>query len=38
MEPSLDFLLRHSEALFPGVPIVFCGVDAAALESPTSLR
>ena len=32
MEPSLDFLLRHGEALFPGVPIVFCGVDTAALE------
>ena len=27
MEPSLDFLLRHAETLFPGVPIVFCGPD-----------
>jgi signal transduction histidine kinase len=32
MGPSLDFLLRHGEAVFPGVPIVFCGVDAAAVE------
>lgn len=32
MEPSLDFLLQHGEALFPGVPIVFCGVDASAIE------
>ena len=27
MEPSLDFLIRHGEALFEGVPIVFCGAD-----------
>ena len=26
--PSLDFLLRHGDGLFPGVPIVFCGVDS----------
>jgi signal transduction histidine kinase len=32
MGPSLDLLLNHGEALFPGVPIVFCGVDAAAIE------
>ncbi len=32
MEPSLDFLLRHRETLFGGVPIVFCGADAADLE------
>ncbi len=31
LEPSLDFLLRHEEALFPGVPIVFFGVDAATI-------
>jgi hypothetical protein len=31
MEPSLDFLLRHRETLFGGVPIVFCGADAADL-------
>jgi signal transduction histidine kinase/ABC-type uncharacterized transport system substrate-binding protein len=35
MGPSLDFLLRHGEALFPGVPIVFCGVDAAEMEGRT---
>ena len=32
MEPSLDFLLRHGETLFPGVPIVFCGVDASTIK------
>jgi signal transduction histidine kinase len=32
MEPSLDFLLRHGDTLFPGVPIVFCGVDASTIE------
>ena len=32
MEPSLDFLLRHAEALFPGVPIVFAGVESSRLE------
>lgn len=29
MGPSLDFLLRHGETLFPGRPIVFCGVDTS---------
>ena len=29
LEPSLDFLLRHADTLFPGVPVVFSGVDAA---------
>ena len=33
--PSLDFLLRHGEALFPGVPIVFCGVEPSDLEGRT---
>jgi len=33
MEPSLDFLLRHADALFPGVPIVFCGVDPVDVEA-----
>src|SRR5262245_48957692 len=28
MEPSLDFVLRHRDSLFAGVPIVFCGVDS----------
>ena len=27
MGPSLDFLLRHGAAIFPGAPIVFCGID-----------
>jgi hypothetical protein len=35
MEPSLEFLLRYGEALFPGVPIVFCGVDASTIEGKT---
>ena len=35
MGPSLDFLLRHGEALFPGTPIVFCGVDPSDLEGRT---
>jgi signal transduction histidine kinase len=32
MEPSLDFLLRHGSSLFPGIPIVFCGADAATMK------
>ena len=32
MEPSLDFLLRHGEALFAGIPIVFCGVDPSDID------
>lgn len=31
MGPSLDFLLRPGEAVFPGVPIVFCGIDRREL-------
>jgi signal transduction histidine kinase len=27
MGPSLDFLLNHGDAIFPGTPIVFCGID-----------
>ena len=27
MEPSLDFLLEQRDEIFPGVPIVFCGID-----------
>src|SRR5688572_27597163 len=33
--PTLDFLLRHGELTFPGVPIVFCGADASDLEGKT---
>jgi len=32
MGPALHFLLRHGNELFPGVPIVFCGADAADLQ------
>jgi len=32
-EPALDFLLRHQEALFPGVPIVFGGVERVFIEN-----
>ncbi len=35
MGPTLDFLLRHRERLFTGVPIVFCGVDSSELEGKT---
>ena len=35
MGPSLDFLLRHGESLFPGTPIVFCGADASDIEGKT---
>jgi signal transduction histidine kinase len=31
LTPTLDFLLRHRESLFPTVPIVFCGVDSSEL-------
>jgi PAS domain S-box-containing protein len=32
MGPALDFLLKHGEAIFPGVPVVFCGVDQSELN------
>ena len=35
MEPSLDFLLRHRDALFPTIPIVFCGIDRFNLPART---
>ncbi|HSC29649.1 MAG TPA: ATP-binding protein [Vicinamibacterales bacterium] len=35
MGPSLEFLLRHGETIFPGIPIVFCGADASDLEGKT---
>ena len=31
MAPSLDFLLKHGEAISPGTPIVFCGIDRREL-------
>lgn len=33
MQPSLEFLLRDDRSLFPGVPIVFCGLDSSYLDS-----
>jgi signal transduction histidine kinase len=35
MGPTLDFLLRHREGLFSGVPIVFCGADSSEIEGKT---
>lgn len=35
MGPTLDFLLRHRDVLFSGVPIVFCGVDSSELIGKT---
>ena len=29
--PALDFLLKHGDAIFPGTPIVFCGIDGKEL-------
>jgi len=31
MQPSLGFLLRHGQRIFPNVPIVFCGIDKREL-------
>ena len=33
MGPALGFLLRHGEAAFPGVPVIFCGADAADIRA-----
>ena len=30
--PALDFLLKHGDAIFPGTPIVFCGIDKEELS------
>ena len=35
MEPPLDFLLRHADTVFPGVPIVFASIDAATIKDKT---
>jgi len=35
MGPALGFLLRHGKDIFPGVPIVFCGADAADIHGIT---
>ena len=29
--PALDFLLRYGDEIFPGIPIVFCGIDKTEL-------
>ena len=29
--PSLDFMVNYGDEIFPGVPVVFCGVDAREL-------
>lgn len=31
MGPSLDFLLEEGEAVFPGAPVIFCGIDRREL-------
>jgi signal transduction histidine kinase len=35
MEAPLDFLLRHADTMFPGVPIVFAGIDASTIKGKT---
>ncbi len=32
-DPALEFLLKHHDALFHGVPVVFCGVNDEGLAS-----
>jgi hypothetical protein len=33
--PALEFLLNHGDAIFPGTPIVFCGIDRRELGDRT---
>jgi hypothetical protein len=33
MGPALDFLLSYGNAVFPGTPIVFCGIDRTYLRN-----
>ena len=33
MGPALDFLLNYGDAVFPGAPIVFCGIDRTYLRN-----
>ena len=33
MAPALDFLLSYGELIFPGAPIVFCGLDRKQLST-----
>jgi signal transduction histidine kinase len=30
--PALEFLLKHGDAIFPGTPIVFCGIEKKGLD------
>ena len=32
MGPALDFLLAYGDTVFPGTPIVFCGIDRREIE------
>jgi signal transduction histidine kinase len=32
MSPALDFLLTHGDTVFPGTPVVFCGIDRRSFE------
>jgi hypothetical protein len=32
MEPALNFLLRHGDQIFPGVPIVFASIDRSTIQ------
>src|SRR5262249_38410432 len=33
LSPSLDFVLKHREEIFPGVPVVFCAVDEREVKA-----
>jgi hypothetical protein len=35
MSPALEFLLRHGDVIFPGTPVVFCGLDRRELGERT---
>jgi len=30
---ALDFLLKYGEEIFPGTPIIFCGIDSREIET-----
>ena len=32
LKPALDFLMKQGKELFPGVPIIFCGIEKYQLE------
>src|SRR6516165_5418512 len=33
LSPALDFLLNYGSVIFPGAPIVFCGIDKTELSN-----